>query len=593
MGRLNYTNRKTEGLKLGQSIARDLIKRIPPGTGSKSALRDPVIELDVTGKFLGEDGFQEVADALERSLEYAGDNGRVVQLEELCLKANKLDASCLPALARVVRLAAYELRDLDLSDNHFTITSSQDANAWEDFLESFAGCCVLRRIDLSSNALGSKAFEVMTRVYSREPVIGLLLEEGRGITLQGDTPSRRGTIGDTESLHRQTRNLSLVSASDTYSDDDEDDERTSVQDWKVAQGNEHGMTDVGALHLSYVIDCHHLPDRLLKQVPPARPGHQVQLLDAYDNETGCQGIIYLPNEGFSSPGLRILELCEAARQSLLDDDRPAKSKEYSQTHFRKTSLSRKTSVTQSSPFTPASGSRRRSGTKGEHEELTDSDAIHAELDRARSRIQGNTLKETGVQSNDLWRIALNMLNTCRMFCPPRIEEADVSKPEEETLRPLQPVKNPEFPTLPKARSKPFVGYLDPWAPALAAKSPNLPITPQGKKQPLKIKTTTPSPHSIATTPPTAVSPKTGTLQTKLYRSNLPHGLHEEMWACILGQCLGADRYMSRRQQCSVLRWATDRRTLAKEMESLGKPESAQIWKVLEGTGCLAYEDDDA
>ncbi|KAL8682355.1 MAG: hypothetical protein Q9224_006788, partial [Gallowayella concinna] len=142
-----------------------------------------------------------------------------------------------------------------------------------------------------------------------------------------------------------------------------------------------------------------------------------------------------------------------------------------------------------------------------------------------------------------------------------------------------------------ARTKSFVGYLDPWAPPLAAKSPNLPITPQTKKQQLKIKTTTPSSLPAATTSPTAVSPKTRTLHVISYRSDLPHGLPEHTWACIIGQHLSADRYMSRNQQRNVLRWAVDRKALGKEMESLGKPESAQIWKVLEGMGCLAFDGD--
>ena len=52
---------------------------------------------------------------------------------------------------------------------------------------------------------------------------------------------------------------------------------------------------------------------------------------------------------------------------------------------------------------------------------------------------------------------------------------------------------------------------------------------------------------------------------------------------------GAEDVMSEAQQRSVLRWAMDRGTLSKERESLGLKESAQIWKVLEGMECLAYE----
>ncbi|KAL8819341.1 MAG: hypothetical protein Q9223_002194 [Gallowayella weberi] len=575
MGRLNYTN----------------TKRIPPGTGSKSALRDPVVELDVTGKDLGEDGFREVADALTKSLEYHGENGTVVLLEELCLKANKLDATCLPALARIVRLAAHELRDLDLSENLFTITSTQDAHAWEDFLESFAQCYMLRRLDLSGNLLGSKAFEILAKIYSREPVIDLMLEaDVEGTPPHGGTPSRRGTIGETEALSRRTRSLSLVSDTDIYSDED-DDERTSDQDSKVVHVIQHGITDAGALHLSYVLACHHTPDRLLKQVPPPRPGHQTQLLDAYDSGTGCQGIIYLPNDHVTGAGHKMLELCESTRQSLLDHDGPSQSPEYSRGESRRTSSTRKPSVNHPNLSVTASGPRRRSGAKGEHEELTGSEAIYNELDRARSRVQGNTLRDEGVQSNDLWRTVIRMLGICRMLCPPHKEETQASNPEEEPVSPRQPVQNPEFPALPKAHSKAFVGYLDPWAPPLVAKSPNLPVTPQAKRQQLKIKTATPSPFPADTTSPTAASPKIGTSQMIPYRSDLPHGLPEHAWTRIMGQCLGADRYMSRNQQRNVLQWAIDRRTVGKEMESLGKPESAQIWKVLEGMGCLAYEGD--
>ncbi|KAL8888723.1 MAG: hypothetical protein Q9215_003907 [Flavoplaca cf. flavocitrina] len=626
MGRLNYTN----------------IKRIPPATGSKSALRDPLVELDVTGKHLGEDGFHKVADALTRSLEHQGETGRVVQLEELCLKANKLKTTCLPPLARIVRLSAHELRDLDLSDNAFTITTTHERDAWEDFLKSLAQCCVLRRIDLSGNPLGPKAFEILARVYSREPTIELARHGYAEDTLHGHTTNRRGTAGEIESLDQQTRNLSLVSASNIYPDDDDNTENeglASVDKRIVRPGPEHDpksfeqdqrrttcpnlhsdvfstrglrsvpylilantdMTDAAALQLSYVLACHHAPDRLLKQVPPPKPGHQVQLLDAYDNETGCHGLVYLPNDQISSPGHRMLELSESARQLLLDDDPPAQSPDFSQIQFRKSPSNRNPSTTHSNPSVSVSGSRRRSGTRGEQQGLTADEAVQSELDRARSRIQGNILKDVGVRSNDLWRAALEMLSMGRILCPlkpPPEDEVQIAKAEEVLCNPSPPIQDPAqaasdsaFPALPKARTKPFIGYLDPWAP-LAPKSPNIPITPQSKKHILKIKTTTPSPlPTTTTTSPTAVSPKTGALSVQPYRSDLPHGLPQKAWARIMGGYLAADRFMSRDQQRNVLRWAVDRKTLAKEMDSLGKPESAQIWKVLEGMGCLAYEGD--
>ncbi|KAL8718501.1 MAG: hypothetical protein Q9225_004369 [Loekoesia sp. 1 TL-2023] len=621
MGRLNYTNRKTEGLKLGQIIAKDLTKRIPPGTGSKSALRDPIVDLDVTGKCIGEDGFRELAGALIKSLEHDGEHGKVCRLEELCLKTNRLSARCLPALARIVRLAAHDLRDLDLSDNCFSITSSQETHLWEHFLESFAECCVLRRVDLGGNALGPKAFEILARVYTRERLTDPVWENTSDTPPYGVTPSRKSLSGDSDSLNRQARNLSLGSASDAQLDNDERISNTShkleygirhdsISPEKAAPSNlpdlfhiysktqglrsvpylilsDTGMTDAGALHLSYIISCHHRPDRLLRHVPPAKSGHHHQQLDFYNSHSGCQGIIYLPNDNVSNPGLKLLELCEGARIPLLNDDRPPHSPEAFQTQF---STARTTSAAHTSSSTTAAGPRRRSGTKGEHDELTDSEAVIAELYRARSRIQGNVLKEVRMHSNDLWRTALRMLGLCRMLCPLRKEDTQTATADEWNYSPVQPFHSPDFPTLPKANSRPFVGYLDPFAPPLTAKSPNMPITPTSKKQPPKLKTATPNPLSITTSPTTA-SPGTSAAPFRSYRSDLLHGLPAEAWARIIGMHLGADRFMSEKQQRSVLRWATDRKTLARELESLGKPESAQIWKVLDGVGCLAYESD--
>ena len=72
-------------------------------------------------------------------------------------------------------------------------------------------------------------------------------------------------------------------------------------------------------------------------------------------------------------------------------------------------------------------------------------------------------------------------------------------------------------------------------------------------------------------------------------SRLLNEFTEEIWQQIASYAIEAEGIMSKGQQISVLRWAMDRRTLSQEKESLGKLKSAQIWKVLDATGCLAYE----
>ena len=154
------------------------LKRLPGGPGYKAALRDPYVELDASGKKLaksnsaqtangnsGSDGFSEVADALLSTL---WSDETVVVLDELSLRGNQLTATSLKALAAIVKLAASDLRDLDLSENNLVIESEADVLAWEQFLSSFSNCCVLRRLDLSGNPLGARGFEVLAKMYGRE-----------------------------------------------------------------------------------------------------------------------------------------------------------------------------------------------------------------------------------------------------------------------------------------------------------------------------------------------------------------------------------------------------------------------------------------
>ena len=144
------------------------LKRIPPGTSHKAALRDLSIDFDVSGKGLTDETFKEIIEALVRVITYQDHNGRVAKLEEISLKGNQLTVRSLRLLAQVIEQSALDIRDLDISNNNIVVNTSQDVKDWEVFLEAFRKCCVLRRVDLSSNALGSKAFEILSRLYAKK-----------------------------------------------------------------------------------------------------------------------------------------------------------------------------------------------------------------------------------------------------------------------------------------------------------------------------------------------------------------------------------------------------------------------------------------
>lgn len=75
-----------------------------------------------------------------------------------------------------------------------------------------------------------------------------------------------------------------------------------------------------------------------------------------------------------------------------------------------------------------------------------------------------------------------------------------------------------------------------------------------------------------------------------YRDNsLCGGLTMSLWQRVLVLAAEAEGLMTSDQQSSVLRYAQDRSTLEKERMVLAKPDSVQIWMVLDSMNCLAYE----
>lgn len=166
------------------------MKRVAPVRISAAARRDPYVELNVSGKQLTDAGFAEIAAALSTLDYYEVEDGKVVRLQALLLAGNELTAGSLPALTRIIRDSAAELRDLDLSDNAIGVSCVQDALAWEEFLGSFRGCSVLRWLDLGGNALGSWAFEILARVYGDEEPLDLVDLDDGDLDISGEGLAR-------------------------------------------------------------------------------------------------------------------------------------------------------------------------------------------------------------------------------------------------------------------------------------------------------------------------------------------------------------------------------------------------------------------
>ena len=156
-------------------------------------------------------GCAEVTGALIRTYHGNREDSSIFWLEELNLKDNALTPAALWDLSEVIRLANNHLRDLDLSNNSLCIKSREDIEAWDHFLYSLSGCCVLRRIDLSGNDIGCKGFEILAKVYSQASPVDFVLPSHMVVQGVWGRPSVSGSI---DGLEDAARNLSIGSRGD-------------------------------------------------------------------------------------------------------------------------------------------------------------------------------------------------------------------------------------------------------------------------------------------------------------------------------------------------------------------------------------------
>ena len=500
-----------------------------------------------------------MVEALALAISHTEDSGRILILEEASFKGNELTMTSLGILATIIELSAQTLRDIDLANNQIEVCTFDDAQNWERFLVAVNSCCALRRLDLSGNSLGPKAYEILSKAYATGNYTG-----GRG-------------------LHA----IPYLILSDT------------------------GMDDISALHLSYIVHKHGFPEQLLPGVPPPKPGPQTQLLEAYDGVRGCRGIVYRPNEELGATGTRVLELAEHARDSSHKSMTPS-YEDTPTTAVAMKDLSLSDAGRQ--PTTPDTG-RRRSSTGGAS--VCSPATRSGEIDRARSRIQGDALRDGRLTSNDLWWASLRMLKYARIIllqaAPIRTDWAGHA-----SNTPIKRIAVPEprlGANLQRVSSTPTASFSQeafPRLPSSSSSSPSVTKRPLASSNPnalIASRNTTPRRDSISTSkglitfhngplnrvraeevplPPSPVAGQSDNDERNTIA--FPCGFPEEVWIRILAYTAGSDDVLSSRQQRAVVEWAMDKSTLNEEMGALGKSEPQQIWKVLHGMRCLAYDD---
>ncbi|KAI5841549.1 hypothetical protein DFP73DRAFT_633327 [Morchella snyderi] len=619
MGKLNYTNRRISGEKLGNAVKRDILKCITQSTKPGRALKDPHLELNLQGKHLCDGGLKLACEGLAVTLE-AGCS----KLDELNLSENKITLIGLSHLTRVVKLAAKDLKDLDLSRNIIQILTEEDEEIWENFLMGFRDVCTLRRLDLSENPLGDKGMEIFLSVYVREspillpravkPVLAESSDEEYYPDFEADSDTDTIFSSEPQPLHSylshenfsesppSPHSTSLLKLNKPYIAENPSLDRSPTLSLSMSLVSSRAdirglrsipylifsnsiISDKGALFLSYVIPIHYTPERLLLYFPPTRPGSQTEIFDRYDRIPGCSGIIYRENE-LTAMGLKVLELAESTRENRTQTPTSPRSPR-----------SRQVSETSNGLLTPLKHRKDSFSSQSPHSVFQG--VSSTELERARSKIQGAILKDSGVGSITVWRIAIKMLSISRtIFFDKEDPGTDYLTLTTRTSQRHSPIRqtfntfNPRFSGL-------HVGSLNfPHTAQFQQHHPNI-LDGQGawngpNVSQLGSPTISqrdmpdfPSPVQYSCSSTTETS-ELEELQEKTPKK-LPGNLPAELWIRIIALATDPKGVLSGKQRKNIVTWAKTSESLERERDLAGKLRSVQIWRVLEALECLSYE----
>lgn len=449
------------------------------------------------------------------------------------------------------------------------------------------------------------------------------------------------------------------------------------------------LTDAGALHLATIVKAHKMPDQLLAYLPPVKAGalglQQWAPPLVFENlELGwgnCRGVIYVPNDGLGNLGKRILEMAEILREHSTelesdDEDQTVSTPSKAGGTNRRVSDANSLTIPTEGPGPQANAATRDRQLKKRQE---------SDFDRARNKVVCEVLRKFGIQSVELYSVALKMLVLARAMLlksepkalnekpsedkpfeeKPSEEKAceekttDEKASEEERSGKIEceekenegkssvemPPKQDEFDVITSDESFPAneramvqavagernadaglvvsgcgpISYRDVLtnstspvrtappryqlaspppvqhvarpAPALLADQLATRIADRLANQ-IAAEPDDPSPgcadqdlryinKSVRTTP--AKSKENQKDERGLF------GVNHQLWARIIGYAAECDGILSFAQQKRIVKYASDQKMLAREMDVAGKPQDQQIWRVLQDMGCLSYE----
>lgn len=320
--------KKSQDLKkqpLAHKPAKTL-QELESGTNKQHASKHEVVRLDikVPGKSLTDKGLVTLADGLEDALLASSE----LVLVDLNVAHNNLTTRALVRLAPIIQYAHQDLQTLNLSNNNIEVCTYEQAREWETFLRAFDQCRSLRRLDLSGNkSLGPLALEIFARVYSRERPVDPLRAWGAVSVVSlgdfGDDSDRDSLVGDGHESKAKGRypsdkdGLPDIPAASELDTGHVVNYRRGLRAIPFITLSNVGLSDAGALFLSFIIEQHYYPIQL---VNPANAAEATSQIRTYRQGTHATGITWDLNEKtLGKDGTVLMQSAEKVRRKLLED----------------------------------------------------------------------------------------------------------------------------------------------------------------------------------------------------------------------------------------------------------------------------------
>jgi hypothetical protein len=390
------------------------------------------LDLKVPNKSLTDEGFALLADGLQNALTTCRD----LALVDLNLSENCLTTKSLARLAPLIQASRYTLQTLDLSRNNFQVVTDKQAEEWQLFLQSFRSCMTLRRLDLGHNhSLGYRAFEILARIYSREPAVDpepaagnksvITLPDSCSVLSNTSLDAACSRSGNDPTLPRCANGKTLADAWVLK-------HRSGLRSIPYLTLTNVGLDDAGALFLSYVLEQHYYPIQLVTENNATEASSSVR---TYRQDANTKGIDWDENESLSKDGRHLLECAEKLRMRMLLGDSDSIASSYmwaSAPDASDTSIKTTT------------GARLRRSSLLSVQSTDYSMYDKSDIQSARKKIQRNTIGHAGCESVDLWRASLAAIIVSRkvFLLAPVFKTNDTVQSMQETgENDVEPIQN--------------------------------------------------------------------------------------------------------------------------------------------------------